>query len=99
MGDADYIYAFQKVVMPIAAEFDPDLVISELTPAVTAQCLICTVSAGFDAAEGDSIGGCYVTPACYAHMTHALMALAKGKLVVCLEVSPLFPLSGKRYVT
>lgn len=29
MGDADYIYAFQHVVMPIATEFDPDLVISK----------------------------------------------------------------------
>lgn len=47
------------------------------------------VSAGFDAAEGDEIGGCFVTPACYAHMTHALMALAGGKVVVCLEVSQL----------
>jgi Histone deacetylase domain len=28
MGDADYIYAFQKVVMPIAMEFAPELVIS-----------------------------------------------------------------------
>lgn len=28
-GDGDYIYAFQKIVMPIAYEFDPDLVISE----------------------------------------------------------------------
>ena len=28
-GDADYIYAFQKIVMPIAYEFAPDLVISE----------------------------------------------------------------------
>ena len=27
-GDADYIYAFQKIVMPIAYEFAPDLVIS-----------------------------------------------------------------------
>lgn len=70
MGDAEYIYAFQEVVMPIATEFDPDLVI---------------VSAGFDAAEGDVLGGCFVTPACYGHMTHMLMRLAKGKLVVCLE--------------
>lgn len=29
MGDGDYMYAFQEVVMPIAYEFDPDLVISE----------------------------------------------------------------------
>ncbi|KAF2180195.1 putative histone deacetylase [Zopfia rhizophila CBS 207.26] len=70
MGDAEYIHAFQEVVMPIATEFDPDLVI---------------VSAGFDAAEGDALGGCHVTPACYAHMTHMLMGLAKGKIAVCLE--------------
>lgn len=70
MGDAEYLYAFQEVVMPIASEFDPDLVI---------------ISAGFDAAEGDLLGGCFVTPACYGHMTHMLMRLAKGKLVVCLE--------------
>jgi histone deacetylase 6 len=70
MGDAEYIYAFQQIVMPIATEFNPDLVI---------------VSAGFDAAEGDLLGGCFVTPACYGHMTHMLMSLAKGKIVVCLE--------------
>lgn len=29
MGDADYIYAFQQIVMPVANEFDPDLVISK----------------------------------------------------------------------
>lgn len=29
MSDGDYLYAFQEVVMPIAYEFDPDLVISE----------------------------------------------------------------------
>ncbi|KAI9774829.1 MAG: Histone deacetylase hda1 [Geoglossum simile] len=70
MGDGDYIYAFQHVVMPIAYEFDPDLVI---------------ISAGFDAAEGDEIGQCKVTPACYAHMTHMLMSLAGGKVVALLE--------------
>ena len=70
MGDGDYMYAFQQVVMPIALEFDPDLVI---------------VAAGFDAAAGDELGGCFVTPPCYAHMTHMLMSLAKGKVAVCLE--------------
>ena len=29
MGDADYMYAFQQFVMPIAQEFDPDLVMSK----------------------------------------------------------------------
>lgn len=70
MGDAEYIYAFQQIVMPIAIEFDPDLVI---------------IAAGFDAAEGDMLGGCHVTPAGYGHMTHMLMSLAKGRLAVCLE--------------
>lgn len=27
MGDGDYMYAFQRVIMPIALEFNPDLVI------------------------------------------------------------------------
>ena len=30
MGDADYLLAFQHIVMPVAYEFDPDLVISKL---------------------------------------------------------------------
>lgn len=29
MGDADYMLAFQHIVMPVAYEFDPDLVISK----------------------------------------------------------------------
>ncbi|KAK6955006.1 hypothetical protein Daesc_002636 [Daldinia eschscholtzii] len=70
MGDGEYLAAFQKIVMPIAREFDPDMVI---------------ISAGFDAADGDELGGCFVTPPCYAHMTHMLMSLAGGKVAVCLE--------------
>ncbi|KAB2569649.1 Histone deacetylase HDA1 [Lasiodiplodia theobromae] len=70
MGDGDYMYAFQQIVMPIAQEFDPDLVI---------------VASGFDAADGDRLGKCFVTPPCYAHMTHMLKSLANGKVVVCLE--------------
>lgn len=45
------------------------------------------VSAGFDAADGDQLGQCLVTPAGYGHMTHMLCALAGGKVVVALEVS------------
>lgn len=71
MGDSSYMHAFQEIVMPISREFDPDLVI---------------ISAGFDAAAGDELGGCFVTPTCYAHMTHMLMSLANGKVAVCLEV-------------
>jgi histone deacetylase 6 len=70
MGDGDYLHAFQQVVMPIAHEFNPDLVI---------------IAAGFDAAEGDALGLCHVTPTGFAHMTHMLMSLANGKVVACLE--------------
>lgn len=70
MGDGEYMAAFQKIVMPIAQEFNPDLVI---------------ISAGFDAADGDELGACFVTPTCYAHMTHMLMSLAGGRVSVCLE--------------
>ena len=49
------------------------------------RCLF-LVSAGFDAAEGDDLGECLVTPTGYAHMTHLLSGLAGGRLVVALEV-------------
>ena len=70
MRDADYLLALQQVVMPIALEFNPDLVM---------------ISAGFDAAADDPLGQCFVTPAGYSHMTHMLMQLARGKVVACLE--------------
>mmetsp|Transcript_3960 Transcript_3960/g.4679 ORF Transcript_3960/g.4679 Transcript_3960/m.4679 type:complete len:807 (-) Transcript_3960:16-2436(-) len=70
MDDGDYFYAFNKVVIPVITEFDPDLVI---------------VSSGFDAADGDIIGGCHVSPAGYGHMTHLLKGIARGKLCVVLE--------------
>lgn len=88
MGDADYLYAFQQVVMPVAYDFDPDLVISEFSSYnEIGMTKMLPVAAGFDAAIGDQLGGCFVTPTCYAHMTHMLSPLAGGKLVVCLEVS------------
>ncbi|WFC97672.1 histone deacetylase [Malassezia yamatoensis] len=70
MGDADYLHAFQQCILPVAYEFAPDMVI---------------ISAGFDAAEGDLLGGCHVSPPGYAHLTHQLAALANGRLVVALE--------------
>jgi hypothetical protein len=39
MGDADYIYAFQKIVMPIAMEFAPELVISACLCNLFTSCL------------------------------------------------------------
>ncbi|KAJ8017286.1 hypothetical protein DPEC_G00016270 [Dallia pectoralis] len=70
MADAEYLAAFHSVVMPIAREFDPGLVL---------------VSAGFDAARGDPLGGYQVTPEGYAHLTHLLLGLAGGRVLVILE--------------
>uniref|UniRef100_A0AAG5DL14 Protein deacetylase HDAC6 n=1 Tax=Anopheles atroparvus TaxID=41427 RepID=A0AAG5DL14_ANOAO len=70
MGDPEYVAAFHSVILPIAYEFDPELVL---------------VSAGFDAAVGDPLGGCRVTPEAYGHFTHWLTALANGRVIVCLE--------------
>lgn len=70
MGDLEYSLAFQNLIMPIAYEFNPELVL---------------VSAGFDAAIGDPLGGCRVTPEAYGHFTHWLSALANGKIILCLE--------------
>jgi len=70
MGDGDYLFAFEQLVMPIAREFQPQLVI---------------VAAGFDAAMGDPLGECNITPAGFSHMTHKLSSLADGKLMLVLE--------------
>ena len=70
MGDGDYLAAWQRVLMPIAYEYAPQLVI---------------VAAGFDAAQGDPLGQCMISPVGYAHLLHQLMGLAGGKVVVALE--------------
>jgi acetoin utilization deacetylase AcuC-like enzyme len=95
MGDGEYLHAFQRVVMPIARAFDPELVISKFKSGWTSVLndMVSSVSAGFDAARGDTLGGCDVTPEGYAHMTHMLSSLADGKVVVALEVCMLLRLS------
>jgi hypothetical protein len=83
--------------MPIAYEFAPDFVIGILIPSSLSVVLPSRaprnakfsflVSAGFDAAIGDPLGECKVSPAGYAHMTYMLSSLANGRLVLALEVS------------
>uniref|UniRef100_A0A8C0VKQ2 histone deacetylase n=1 Tax=Cyanistes caeruleus TaxID=156563 RepID=A0A8C0VKQ2_CYACU len=72
MGDPEYLAAFRTVVMPIAQEFCPDVVL---------------VSAGFDAAEGHPppLGGYKVSAKCFGYMTKQLMSLAGGAVVLALE--------------
>ena len=104
MGDADYIYAFQQIVMPIAYEFAPDIVLGEsareslIEPELTIP-PDSQVSAGYDAAVGDDLGKMKVSPAGYAHMTHLLSALCGGKLVLALEVRLVSRVSARHSLT
>ncbi|XP_008555902.1 histone deacetylase 6 isoform X1 [Microplitis demolitor] len=70
MGDTEYIAAFQQIIMPIAYQFNPELIL---------------VSAGFDACIGDPLGGYSVSPVAYGHFTHWLSSLANGRLILILE--------------
>ena len=55
MSDGDYLSAFQHIVLPIAYQFNPELVL---------------VSAGFDAAVGDPLGG-----RCHVHLFYLLRCI------------------------
>ncbi|XP_037017411.2 histone deacetylase 4 isoform X2 [Artibeus jamaicensis] len=72
MGDAEYLAAFRMVVMPIANEFAPDMVL---------------VSSGFDAVEGHPtpLGGYNLSAKCFGYLTKQLMGLAGGRIVLALE--------------
>uniref|UniRef100_A0A3B4AT08 Histone deacetylase n=1 Tax=Periophthalmus magnuspinnatus TaxID=409849 RepID=A0A3B4AT08_9GOBI len=72
MGDVEYLTAFRSVVMPIAQQFSPDVVL---------------VSAGFDAVEGHQspLGGYKVSAKCFGQLTQLLMGLAGGRVVMALE--------------
>ncbi|KDP31342.1 hypothetical protein JCGZ_11718 [Jatropha curcas] len=69
-GDPDYLAVWDHILIPVAKEFEPDMII---------------VSAGFDAAVGDPLGGCRVTPYGYSLMLKKLMDFANGKIVLALE--------------
>lgn len=69
-GDADYFAVWDHVLLPIAEEFNPDIVL---------------ISGGFDSAKGDPLGGCRLTPYGYSQMTLKLMGLGKRRVVLVLE--------------
>jgi histone deacetylase 6 len=70
MGDAEYLAAFDRVLLPIASSFRPEIVL---------------VSTGFDAAQRDLLGQMRVSPDGFAAMTARLRALAGGRLLLALE--------------
>lgn len=59
MGDAEFAAIWKSLLMPVAREFQPELII---------------VSAGFDGAKGDLYEG-GLSPSGFAEMTRALMTL------------------------
>lgn len=65
-GDAEYVALWEQLVLPVAREFAPDLIL---------------VSAGFDSGAGDE-EGYLVTPAGYAALLEALHAVCPAIVVV-----------------
>ncbi|XP_031335865.1 histone deacetylase 6 isoform X2 [Photinus pyralis] len=70
LDDSSYMAIVLQILLPVAYEFNPDLIL---------------VSAGYDAAIGDSKGEMMVSPAFYGHLLTLLSGLALGRMVVCLE--------------
>ncbi|KAK4871875.1 hypothetical protein RN001_015999 [Aquatica leii] len=69
-NDSDYLSIIFNILLPVAYEYNPDLII---------------VSAGYDACIGCPEGEMQVTPAFYGHLITLLSGLANGKIAVCLE--------------
>jgi len=73
-GDADFLHIFERILAPVAARFKPEFIL---------------VSAGFDIAAGDLLGGMAVTPAGFGLLTASLLAMAErtaaGRLALVLE--------------
>nr|XP_051226058.1 histone deacetylase 18-like isoform X2 [Lolium perenne] len=68
-GDADMLYVWEEILLPLLKEFDPDIIL---------------LSCGFDAALGD-VGLAKVTAPCYATLLHKLIESGNGKVVLILE--------------
>jgi len=73
-GDEEYIGIIEKILRPIALEFNPEIIL---------------VSAGFDIYGGDPLGGMRVTPHGFAGLTRSILEIADicctGKVVITLE--------------
>lgn len=72
--DTDYLRIFERILAPVAAEFAPEFIL---------------VSAGFDIAAGDPLGGMEVSSAGFGLLTASLLAMAgrtaAGRLALVLE--------------
>lgn len=67
MGDAEYLFAFKEVVLPVLRQFAPEVVL---------------VSAGFDAHARDPLGGMDLTEEGFRSMTRHLLSLGRPVVAV-----------------
>jgi len=72
MGNVEYAAAFSELILPVLSKWSPDLML---------------VSCGLDAAKGDLLGDCELTPDIYYCMTRSLLVVngMNTPLVVALE--------------
>nr|XP_019709911.1 histone deacetylase 5 isoform X5 [Elaeis guineensis] len=66
-GDADYVAVWDHVLLPVAESYDPDIIL---------------ISAGFDAAVDDPLGGCCITPYGYSLMLKKLNLSSSSESIV-----------------
>jgi len=73
-GDADYLYVFREILLPVAREYAPELIL---------------VSAGFDTHRNDPLAGMGMSSGAYGQLTGILQELAEeccpGRLAFTLE--------------
>jgi len=73
-GDAEYLAAFRRILIPIALEYEPELIL---------------VSAGFDTHQADPLAGMAVTDDGFAGMTREIIGLSERccpcRIVLALE--------------
>ena len=70
IGDAEYIYAFERAIYPIIRDFEPEFVF---------------ISSGFDCLLGDPLGALQVTQDALSYMLFKIKNFVQSKVVIALE--------------
>lgn len=71
VGTNEYVFAFERIVAPLLAEFKPDLTF---------------ISSGFDSSEGDPLGKISLDVDGYAYMTRRILELTvQARVIIVLE--------------
>lgn len=70
VGDQEYIFAYERMVLPVLREFNPEIVL---------------ISCGFDCLLFDPLGGFHVTQDALSYMLYSISNQVTSKVVVVLE--------------